>query len=109
MKLMHAGGQVTKDKIEAYMAFAMEIRRQVWEQLKKLSGVENWDVSFSHRDFDSGADIFVGIPEMGVSRSFSRCGWKMVQLPTCSAASLFNCFPGVSLLKTHATSGHCPT
>jgi ATP-dependent Lon protease len=40
MKLMHLGGQVTKDEVEEYMAFAMEMRRRVKEQIKKLVGVE---------------------------------------------------------------------
>jgi ATP-dependent Lon protease len=56
---------VTKDEVEEYVVLAMEMRRRVKEQLKKIAGVEYWDVNFSFRDKDSGSETYVPIPEMG--------------------------------------------
>src|SRR5674536_11740 len=68
IKLLHPDGQVTKEEVEEYMRFGMEMRRRVKEQLKKLAGVEYWDVNFSYRDLDTGSEHFVGVPEMGGSQ-----------------------------------------
>lgn len=40
IKLLHPDGQVTKEELEEYLTFAMEMRRRVKEQLKKIAGVE---------------------------------------------------------------------
>ena len=43
----------------------MEHRRRVKEQLKKMGGLEYWDVGFSYRDLETGAETYVGLPECG--------------------------------------------
>ena len=65
VKLLHPDGEVTKEETEEYLAYAMEMRRRVKEQLKKLGGLEYWDTSFSFLDRDSGQETFVRVPEMG--------------------------------------------
>jgi ATP-dependent Lon protease len=65
IKLLHPDGQVTKDEVEEYMILAMEMRRRVKEQLKKIAGVEYWDVNFSYIDQEKREEKFVGVPEMG--------------------------------------------
>lgn len=65
IKLLHPDGQVTKDEVEEYTAFAMEMRRRVKEQLRKIAGVEYWDVNFSYRDLETGRETLVPVPEMG--------------------------------------------
>ena len=65
VKLLHPDGEVTKEEIEEYLAYAMEMRRRVKEQLKKMGGLEYWDTSFSYIDRDSGQETFVPVPEMG--------------------------------------------
>lgn len=65
IKLLHPDGQVTKEETEEYLAYAMEMRRRVKEQLKKLGGLEYWDTSFSFVERDSGQETFVRVPEMG--------------------------------------------
>lgn len=65
IKLLHPDGQVTKEETEEYLAYAMEMRRRVKEQLKKLGGLEYWDTSFSFIERDSGQETFVRVPEMG--------------------------------------------
>jgi ATP-dependent Lon protease len=68
IKLLHPDGEVSKVEVEEYVTFAMEMRRRVKEQLKKLAGVEYWDVNFSYRDLETGSEQFVGVPEMGGSQ-----------------------------------------
>lgn len=65
VKLIHPDGKATKADILDYVEFAMEHRRRVKEQLRKKGGLEYWDVSFSYRDLDNGAETFVGLPESG--------------------------------------------
>jgi ATP-dependent Lon protease len=65
IKLLHPDGEVSRDEIEEYLAYAMEMRRRVKEQLKKMGGLEYWDTSFSYIDRESGQETFVRLPEMG--------------------------------------------
>jgi len=65
VKLLHPDGEVTKEETEEYLAYAMEMRRRVKEQLKKMGGLEYWDTSFSYVDKQSGQETFVSVPEMG--------------------------------------------
>ena len=65
IKLLHPDGEVTKTEREEYMAYAMEMRRRVKEQLKKMGGLEYWDTSFSYMDRESGQETFVSVPELG--------------------------------------------
>ncbi len=65
LKLLHPNGEVTKEELEGYLAFAMEMRRRVKEQLKKMGGMEYWDVNFSFADRDTGHETFIHLPESG--------------------------------------------
>ena len=65
IKLLHPDGEVTKAEIAEYLAYAMETRRRVKEQLKKMGGLEYWDTSFSYIDRKGGQETFVRLPEMG--------------------------------------------
>ncbi|MBK7072944.1 MAG: protease Lon-related BREX system protein BrxL [Myxococcales bacterium] len=65
IKLLHPDGEVTKAEVEEYLAYAMEGRRRVKEQLKKMGGLEYWDTTFSYIDFESGQETFVPVAEMG--------------------------------------------
>ena len=58
IKLLHPDGEVE------YLAYAMEMRRRVKEQLKKMGGLEYWDTSFSYIR-ESGQETFVPVPESG--------------------------------------------
>ncbi len=64
VKLLHPDGEVTKEEIEEYLAYAMEMRRRVKEQLKKMGGLEYWDTSFSHIEKLSEQETFVPLPEI---------------------------------------------
>lgn len=65
IKLLHPDGVVTKEEMGEYLEYAMEMRRRVKEQLKKMGGLEYWDTSFSYIDKETGQETFVPVPEMG--------------------------------------------
>lgn len=65
VKLIHPDGQFTKENVEEILRFALEMRRRVKEQLKKIGGMEFYDVNFSYIDNESFAEEFVPVPEQG--------------------------------------------
>lgn len=65
VKLLHPDGNFTKDEIQEYLEFAMEGRRRVKEQLRRMGGLEFWAVNFSHIDLDNRQESFVSVPEQG--------------------------------------------
>ena len=65
IKLLHPDGDVSKEEIEEYLTYAMEMRRRVKEQLKKMGGLEYWDTSFSFVDRETVQETFVTLPESG--------------------------------------------
>ncbi len=65
VKLLHPDGQVSQEELQEYLAYAMEMRRRVKEQLKRMGGLEYWDTSFSFIEKESGQETFVSVPEMG--------------------------------------------
>jgi ATP-dependent Lon protease len=65
MKILHPHGQVSKEDLEEILAFAIEGRRRVKEQLKKMGSMEYYQTSFSYLDSATGEERFVGVPEQG--------------------------------------------
>ena len=63
IKLMHPDGVYTKDDIREYLVIALEMRRRVKEQLKRIGGMEFWDTNFSYIDKETQEECFVGLPE----------------------------------------------
>lgn len=63
IKLLHPDGIYTKDDIREYLVFALEMRRRVKEQLKRIGGMEFWDTNFSYIDKETQEENFVGLPE----------------------------------------------
>ena len=67
VKLLHPDGQVEREYLEEYLVFAMEMRRRVKEQLRKMGGFEYWAVNFSYLDKETLQETFVNVPEEGGS------------------------------------------
>jgi ATP-dependent Lon protease len=65
MKILHPHGQVSKADLEDLVQLALEGRRRVKEQLKKMGSFEYYHTSFSYLDNDSGEEHFVGVREQG--------------------------------------------
>lgn len=63
IKLMHPDGEYTKEDVREYLEIALEMRRRVKEQLKRIGGMEFWDTNFSYIDKDTQEEHFVGLPE----------------------------------------------
>ncbi|MBN2413381.1 protease Lon-related BREX system protein BrxL [candidate division KSB1 bacterium] len=65
VKMIHPDGNVTKDEIRNYIQIALEGRRRVKEQLKKMLSFEYAKTSFSFIDNETREEAFVGVPEEG--------------------------------------------
>ncbi len=63
IKLLHPDGNYTKEDIKEYVELAIEMRRRVKEQLKRIGGMEFWDTNFSYIDKETQEEHFVGLPE----------------------------------------------
>lgn len=67
VKLIYPDGNFNKIEIEEIMRFALESRRRIKEQLKKIGGMEFFDVNFSYIDNETFKEEFVSVPEQGGS------------------------------------------
>lgn len=65
IKLLNPSGKVEHDDLECYLELALEGRRRVKEQLKKLGAFEYYKTSFSYIEEESEAEKFVSVPEIG--------------------------------------------
>lgn len=63
IKLINPDGNYTKEDVEEYLSIALELRRRVKEQLKKIQSVEYWDTNFSFIDLENSREIAVNVPE----------------------------------------------
>ena len=67
-KLLYPDGNFGKDEAAEILEYAMEGRRRVKEQLKKIGGMEFYDVHFSYIDNDTLEENFVSLSERGSSK-----------------------------------------
>ena len=65
LKLIYPNEQYSRDDVEEVLRFALEMRRRVKEQLKKIGGMEFFDVNFSYIDNTTFEEQFVPVPEQG--------------------------------------------
>jgi len=65
VKILHPNGEVSKSDLEELLSLAIEGRRRVKEQLKKMGSFEYYHTSFSYQDNETGEEHFVGVPEQG--------------------------------------------
>lgn len=65
MKILYPDGVVTQDELAEILELAMEGRRRVKEQLKKMGSFEYYHTSFSYTLQETGEEKFVGVPEQG--------------------------------------------
>jgi len=63
IKLLHPDGNYTKEEVRTYLEFAIEMRRRVKEQLKRIGGMEFWDTNFSYIDKETQEETYVSVPE----------------------------------------------
>jgi len=65
IKMLYPNGEFLKDDVKEILIFALEMRRRVKEQLKKIGGMEFYDVNFSFIDNESFEEHYVSVPEQG--------------------------------------------
>ena len=68
VKLLYPNGEFSKEELEEILKYALVGRRRVKEQLKKIGGMEFYDVHFSYIDLDTMEENFVSVPENGGGR-----------------------------------------
>ena len=65
IKLLYPDGEYSKEQLEETLKVSLEMRRRVKEQLKKLGGMEFYDVNFSYIDLETFEERYVSVPEQG--------------------------------------------
>jgi ATP-dependent Lon protease len=65
LKLMFPHGKYEKDDVRQCLEYALQVRRRVKEQLKKIGGMEFYDVHFSYIDNETLEEHFVSVKEQG--------------------------------------------
>jgi ATP-dependent Lon protease len=88
IKLLYPDGSFTKDDVAECLTMALEMRRRVKEQLKKLGGMEFYDVNFSYIDNETFEEKFVSVPEQG--------GGKLIPEGMCNPGQVYTVSRGKS-------------
>ena len=88
VKLVYPNEDYTKEELEEILRIALEMRRRVKEQLKKIGGMEFYDVNFSYIDNESFEENFVSVPEQSSS--------TLIPDGICSPGQVYTVSPGKS-------------
>lgn len=88
IKIVYPDDEYTKEEIEEILQFALEMRRRVKEQLKRLGGMEFYDVNFSYIDNETFEERFVSVPEQG--------GGKLIPEGMCNPGQVYTVSQGKS-------------
>jgi ATP-dependent Lon protease len=72
LKLLFPDGSFTKEDVRDALVYALRVRRRIKEQLKKIGGMEFYDVHFSYIDRETLEEFFVSVPEQGGSSLISE-------------------------------------
>lgn len=88
LKLLYPDGEFTKEQLEEVLQISLEMRRRVKEQLKKLGGMEFYDVNFSYIDNETFEEHYVSVPEQG--------GGKLIPEGLCNPGQVYTVSRGKS-------------
>jgi len=88
VKLMYPDGEYTKEQLEEILKISLEMRRRVKEQLKKLGGMEFYDVNFSYIDLEDMSEHYVSVLEQG--------GGKLIPEGLCNPGQVYTVSQGKS-------------
>ena len=88
VKLVYPDGIFDKEDLEEILQIALEMRRRVKEQLKKLGGMEFYDVNFSYLDNETFDEHYVSVPEQG--------GGKLIPEGLCNPGQIYTVSRGKS-------------
>ena len=88
LKLLYPDGKFSKEELEELLRISLEMRRRVKEQLKKLGGMEFYDVNFSYIDLEDMSEHYVSVPEQG--------GGKLIPEGVCNPGQIYTVSHGKS-------------
>lgn len=88
IKLIFPDGNYTKEDIEEILRISLEMRRRVKEQLKKLGGMEFYDINFSYIDNETFEEHYVSVPE--------QTGGKLIPEGICNPGQVYTVSRGKS-------------
>lgn len=88
IKLLYPDGEFGKEELEDILKISLEMRRRVKEQLKKLGGMEFYDVNFSYIDLEDMSEHYVSVPEQG--------GGKLIPEGMCNPGQVYTVSRGKS-------------
>lgn len=88
LKLLYPDGKFSKEELEEVLRISLEMRRRVKEQLKKLGGMEFYDVNFSYIDLEDMSEHYVSVPEQG--------GSKLIPEGVCNPGQIYTVSHGKS-------------
>lgn len=88
LKLMYPDGVFDKSELEEVLQISLEMRCRVKEQLKKLGGMEFYDVNFSYIDLEDMSEHYVSVPEQG--------GGKLIPDGMCNPGQVYTVSRGKS-------------
>jgi ATP-dependent Lon protease len=103
LKLLYPHGEYDKEAVRRCLKYAMEARRRVKEQLKKIGGMEFYDVHFSYIDGETLEEHFVSVPEQGGGSLIPEGPLSPGTLHTVTVGS--NGFLGLYRLELQVTGG----
>ena len=103
MKLLYPHSQFDKEDVRACLEYALQVRRRVKEQLKKIGGMEFYDVHFSYIDNENLEEHFVAVKEQGGDALIPDGPMKPGSLYTIGMSS--KGMPGLYRLELQVTKG----
>lgn len=103
MKLLYPHSQFDKEDVRACLEYALQVRRRVKEQLKKIGGMEFYDVHFSYVDNETLEEHFVAVKEQGGDTLIPDGPMKPGSLYTIGMSS--KGMPGLYRLELQVTKG----
>lgn len=103
IKLLYPHGEFSKEDIEEILRYALVGRRRVKEQLKKIGGMEFYDVHFSYIDNETMQEEFISVPEQGSGSLIPEGAMKAGQIYTVGVGD--SGMLGVYKLETEVVNG----
>jgi ATP-dependent Lon protease len=103
IKLLYPNGQFEKEDVRECLEYALQVRRRVKEQLKKIGGMEFYDVHFSYIDNETLEEHFVSVKEQGGGGLIPEGPGKPGVLHTIGLSS--KGMPGLYRLELQVTKG----
>lgn len=103
IKLIYPHGKFEKRNVEKILRFSLEMRRRVKEQLKKIGGMEFYDVNFSYISNDDFNEEYVSVPEQSSGSLIPEGVGKAGHLYTVSHGK--NGMIGLFKIETQITKG----